>query len=201
MTTYQGDPRVFLILGAVFLALAIYLLVIKKKNTSVFRKFATSHGMIFYRNDTQSIENEINALFGRETKELVRSFSGIRNIITDGKITIFSCRELVDRNLRSAKIDTHSRIVAFFSIKHDIETSFRVVGPKVYPDYTSGTSIESSIAKILMERGDSQYAVSFASSKGKAILYFEPKIEGIANEKMLEDLYNLAQEVIQLKQP
>ncbi len=202
MTTSQGDPRVFLILGAVFLALAIYLLLIKKKNSSVFRKFASTHGMRFSGKDAQSIEKEINALFKREDKALVRSFSSISNLITDGVINLFSCLELIDRNpYRSAKINTHSRVIAFFLFGYNFETSFRVSGSKVYMDYTSGTPMESEIARILTERGDSQYVVSFASSKGKAILYLEQKIEGAVNEKMLEDLYNLAQEVIQLKHP
>ena len=89
---------VWMILIPIFIAVGVYLIIYSKKRKAMLKGFAQEKGLQYAHDDQGRLETELNQKLAVEETGLVRSFMKIRDIVTDGEISIFRCIELLDLN-------------------------------------------------------------------------------------------------------
>jgi hypothetical protein len=195
----QGDPKIFLLLLAIFLVVGIYLFFYSKKKNAMISNFSRRRGLSYKESDKGNIERELNDKFQFLIREkgLVRSFSKVRNIATDGEVTLFSCIELLDLNpYRRRQLSHNYRNVVIFNIP-DSDYFIYTVSPQgsYKVRYPRDKNIEEEecfkIIQPLVESKKPRYPLTISFNKGGALIYLEPFVVGGEKEEDLEYIFDL----------
>ncbi|MFC1743042.1 hypothetical protein ACFL35_03535 [Candidatus Riflebacteria bacterium] len=201
----SGDPRVFIILILVFLAVGIHLFLWSRKRNKMIREFYQKKGMKLCEGEESVLEKKLNEAFGlEELNGQYRLFSSVRNIATDGTITFFSFTEYC-RNFAGIgqKGTSHPFIGATFSAAVDKNICFyRNHDGECKTDYISGENSEedfalSTVRKLLQAEppDPSNWGIRVSFAPGVILLYLRPGVVGCEKEEDLDYMYKIGKKI------
>jgi len=197
----QGNPMVLVILIPVFLAVGIHLLIYSQKRKSMLKAFAQKKGLKYTPEDTEQLEEILNKKLAIEGTGLVRSFGQIKDIVSDGEISLFRCIELLDLNPYRDAANTHqNHICVSFNVPEVIDLFFVTTKEGIHTNlYPKDKNIEENEyflkLKSTIENNLPKNKVIISFRHGKAVLYISPLVTGGETEKDLEYLVALGKAI------
>jgi hypothetical protein len=198
----SGSMEVFWILGAVFVALGVYLFIYSRRRGRLMRDFAIMRGLSYAARDDDGLEQELERVLDYSIPGIARSFFRIRDIIQGAGITMFRGTELLDLTPYGKSQNTHfGRIAAYFDIGSDSDVYVTFMPDGGYRDrHPAGGNPEEAAGFAVLKTAIGEEPLSHPFSAtlrgGKALLYFEPTF-GSEKPDDLQQLYELAHELKQ----
>ena len=111
----EGNPLVFILLGAAFAAVGVHLFFWSRRQSRKFKVFARSRGLTYRPRDDGRLETDLNAALALEEPGLARTFGQVRDVVKLDGSTLFRAAELLDLNpWAEAETSHHARTAVFF---------------------------------------------------------------------------------------
>ncbi|MGH2779880.1 MAG: hypothetical protein ACRDLA_00390 [Thermoleophilaceae bacterium] len=192
----SGAPWVFWILGAVFLAVGVHLYLHGRRRSRLLRRFAIRNGLSYEARRSDSLEEELTETFRLSGDRRVRAFSRVRDVVSDGRVRLFKCVELLDLSPWGESQNLHfPRIAVLFP-----------VDPRCahWALYHSGGSRPKSAApgsfayppvsremEAVLAAHPPGHPLSVTLARGQGLAYLEPLRVGSEQEEELRYLLQL----------
>lgn len=180
----SGNPKVFLILIACFIAVGIYLFIYGRKRRAMLRKFSLDHGFRYSpRDEGCRLENELSDKLRIEETGKVRGFSRIKDIVAHGDVAVFRCIQLLDLSPYDTEFNTHNHnICVTFPTDSSIHL-FVMRQNGRYKNLLSKNKITDEdkyfkSIKNVIESNPPKQTLSITFSRGRALIYLIPLVVG-----------------------
>lgn len=191
-----GNPLVFVILGAGFVAVLAWLVFWSRSQSRIVRRFAESKGFVYHERDIDGLEARVNDCVVLEEPNLVRSFSRLGDVVTLIHGAMFRAVELLDLNpYGRAEYVNRSRVAVWFPCRQKIEGIFTVSPAlEIYQRYPEEPArIDALRAFLEAARVEAPPCMlSLTLMRGQGVAYLEPAVTGMVSERHLSYLSELA---------
>ncbi|MGH7571206.1 MAG: hypothetical protein ACREMK_05120 [Gemmatimonadota bacterium] len=183
-------------LGAVFLGVGIHLILHGRRRTRLLRGFATRNGLSYEARPPESLAEKLTETFRPSGDGRVRAFSNVRDVVSDGRVRLLKCVELLDLSPWGESQNLHfSRIAALFPVdpRHTHWAVYRPdgsrprrAGPGSFAESTASREIEAVLAEHPPE-----HPLSVTLARGQGLAYLKPLRVGSEQEEELRYLLQL----------
>ncbi len=197
----QGNPLVWFILIFAFLAVGIHLFIYSKKRRSMLKGFSQSRGLHYTPDDHGRLETELNRKLALDESGLVRSFMKIKDIVSDGEISLFRCIELLDLNPYGTVASPHQNHICV-SLEVPVVINLFFITNKeghtnnIYPkDKNLFEDTFFLQLQPLIEQNLPKESVTISFRRGRAIIYLNPLVVGGEKEEDLDYLLSLGKAI------
>ena len=197
----EGNPKVFIVLGVVFVLVGIYLVVYNLRKRSMMKKFAMSRGLPYRLKDNGEMEKELCANFGIEGKGLVRQFYRVRDMVRDEGVVLTRTGELLDLvSYAEAQNKNFGRVAAYFDVDDGSDLYVLRTRDGEYMSMVPGLPPPTEQpgfdrVKAVIESMPPFHALNVTVKNGKALIYPEPLVVGGEKEEDLDYLLSLAKKM------
>ena len=193
----NGDPLVFILLGAAFAAVGLHLVVYSRRRSRVVRRFADTRGYPHRERDDGSLGRQLERAFEIEEPGCARAFSQVRDIVCLPIGTLFRVVELIDLNPRaSVQSPHHARTAVIFPGTPEWSGVFHVTSDlEVHQRYPREPGPATARLPNLLQHvgiASPRHPLSLTFMRGQGLAYLEPTVTGSVTEAHLTYLADLA---------
>lgn len=192
----EGNPLVFVLLGAAFAAVGVHLFFWSRRQSRKLKAFARSRGLPYQARDDGRLEADLNAAMALDEPGLARTFGRVRDVIAleDGA-TLFRATELLDLNpWGEAETSHHARTAVFFDAPDAPSGIFSIRPDREVRQRHPRDGADSEAVRALLERlgvPRPPCALSLTFMRGKGVGYLEPTVVGQLADEHLRYLAGL----------
>lgn len=198
----HGNPEVFLIIIPVFAALGIYLYLYGRKKSKMLKNFASSRGLMYQKSDNGKLEEELSQTLRLKTP-YARSFFKVRDIVSDGEVSLFRVTELLDLNPYGTAQNPHSaRIAVTFNTVLESNLFFMAKNMDNFINLFPGskkepleTNPDFDKLKNIIIQNPTAHPLTITVMNGKFLAYLEPFRTGSEKESDIGYLFDLAKKI------
>ena len=193
----QSDPLVWYILVPLFVAVGVYLLIYSRRRRAMLKRFARERGLSYRPRDEQGLADELTEKLAVDGEGLVRAFMGVKDLVSDGRVTLFRCTELLDLNPHRRAQDPHgNHICVLFEAPEEIDLFFRMerdgeVRNLHPPGKVLGEDEAFGRISQVLHKDPPPNGLTVSFRNGKALIYANPLVTGGEKREDLDYLLRI----------
>jgi len=197
MVTTTGNVSYFYIFLGVAVAVSIHLYFYGRRRRAMLEKFARNKGLKYSSKDlNDQLADELTEKLKFNDYGRARGFSRIRDIGTDGEVSIFRCIQLLDTAKYGNSNQSHnSSICVTFNVPEALDLFVLYQGGCYFNALSRSQKIkdQNALQRVREVVGSfpPKHTLSITLRKGRGLLFLYPLVTGSEKYPELEYLFEL----------
>lgn len=197
MVTTSGNILYFYIFLGVAVAILIHLYFYGRRRRAMLQKFARDNGLKYSAKDiNDQLADDLTENLQFEDYGRARGFSRIRDIGSDGEVSIFRCIQLLDTEKYGDLKETHNNSVCVsFNVPEALDLFVLYQGERFFNALSRRQKIKDQktlqLVREVIGSFPPKHTLSITLQKGRGLLFLYPLVTGSEKYSDLEYLFAL----------